>query len=776
MGPAHGSSALRSVVRPYVCPSCLVQTVAARNQQYRQLSNRNTTSSPSTRTSRALQSPRKGASESRARTRQRNTSRHFSHATPKLLPNGNNALASRSAINAPSTVPTELRDLHQQLSLLEEKASSYVDLSQLKLALRSLESEDPIVRIAFVGLGEKGYQAARKLVRILCADALGEEAEWEQKLLQVNKDGGSLLLRYGENGQLGARTGAVDEMQIPSLFLKKGNLEILINGLNPAATTGAEESGLEDSLLVPTLTIPGAGRVGFVRFPVHKTVVVAEGVSGALEVGRLPAFGDGKMVHAALNLPLRLTAAVEDASTVDIDLAAHALSLFRASNSNGAQFSSEWQASRVGSVSSWIAAAADPSKGTHGVKPAVGDLVSGLLNRTSNSVSAAESSARSSSTSLTVPELRRAALQQAIAAWSEKSHSDLQYNLAHALLSPTWRRTVWWRLFWRIDEVSISASDVMIRGWLVEAEQNLAWLSGRVSEAGLASAAELKADSEDSVEGLTELPEEGLRAETDGFKSQRVAGEEKAAETLTSLGAAVLKRPPPVFIPVSARDGRNAIFDPPWPQTIHLAREQTLYRAVPALHLKAQVLMLSSLSTIGGSGALGAWLWLASGGTMIYEAGAVAALGLVWGLRRLQGKWSQERNAFVNTVVENGRTVLADVEARLRRLVESGGRVNVKEDETKEWNAARQGVRGVQQALAKLGETQNAVDFTERHFHEGLRDQYGPGYRHDPAAQFQYYGGWDGYAGRAVTDDWRQQFMDMQREGRYQMPYYGGFW
>ncbi|EGP85128.1 uncharacterized protein MYCGRDRAFT_75102 [Zymoseptoria tritici IPO323] len=663
-GPRIGSSALRSAVRPYVCPSCLVQTAAARKQQHRQLSNRNTTSSPSTHTSRALQSSRRRASELRARTRQPNTPRHFSHATPKLLPSGKAALASRSAINAPSTVPTELRDLHQQLSLLEEKASSYVDLSRLKLALRSLESEDPIVRIAFVGLGEKGYQAARKLVRILCADALGEEAEWERNLLQANKDGGSLLLRYGEdNGQLGARSGAVEEMQIPSLFLKKWNLEILINGLNPAATTGSEESGLEDSLLVPTLTIPGAGRVGFVRFPVHKTVVVAEGVSGALELGRLPSFGDGTMVHAALNLPLRLTAAVEDASTMDIDLADHALALFRASNSNGAQFSSEWQASRVGSVSSWIAAAADPSKGTNGVKSAVGDLVSGVLARTTDSISAAESIARSLSTSLTVPEMRRADLQQAITAWSEKSHRDLQYNLAHALLSPTWRRTVWWRLFWRIDEVSISASDVMIRGWLVEAEQNLAWLSGR---------------------------------------SQRVPPEEKAAETSTGLGAAVLKRPPPVFIPISAQDGRNAIFDPPWPQTIHLAREQTLYRAVPALHRKAQVLMLSSLSTIGGSGALGAWLWVASGGTMIYEAGAVAALGLVWGLRRLQGKWSQERNVFVNTVVENGRTVLADVEARLRRLVETGGRVNVKEDETKEWNAARQGVRSVEQAMAKL--------------------------------------------------------------------------
>jgi hypothetical protein len=617
-------------------------------------------------------------------------------------------LASRSAVNAPITVAPELRELHQQLSLLEDKASSYVDLSRLKLALRSLESENPVVRVAFLGLGEKGYQAARKLVRVLCADALGEETEWERKLLQVGQDSGSLLLRYGEdNNPLGSRTGAVEELAIPSLFLKKWNLEILVTGLNAAATTSAEESGLEDSLLVPALTIPGAGRVGFVRYPVHKTVVIAEGVSGALEFGRLPSLGEGKMMHAALNIPLRLTApAGETGSTIDIDLAAHALSLFRASNSNGAQFSSEWQASSVGNVSSWIAAAADSRNATNGMKPAVDDLVSGIIARTVTSITAAEASARELSTSRTVHTRSRASLQQAIAAWSEKSHRDLQVNLALALLSSTWKRTVWWRLFWRIDEVSLSASDVLIRGWLVEAEQNLAWLSGRVIEAGLASSAELKAEGEDSVmEATPALPGLESRNDADGYKPQQILSKEKgAAEGSKSLTAAVLKQPPPVFIPIEAGEKRNAIFDPPWPQTIHMAREQALYRNVPALHRKAQVLMLSSLSTIGGSSALGVWLFFASSGTMLYEGGAIAALGLVWALRRLQGKWSRDRNEFVNTIAENGRSVLADVEARLRRLVETGGRINVQEAEKREWSAARQGVRGVQEALLKLGE------------------------------------------------------------------------
>lgn len=57
-------------------------------------------------------------------------------------------LASRTAINAPLDVPPRLKELHQALDALKSDAASYVNLSRLQLALRGLESEDPVVRVA----------------------------------------------------------------------------------------------------------------------------------------------------------------------------------------------------------------------------------------------------------------------------------------------------------------------------------------------------------------------------------------------------------------------------------------------------------------------------------------------------------------------------------------------------------------------------------------------------------------------------------------------------
>lgn len=602
------------------------------------------------------------------------------------------SLASRTAINAPSTVAPELRELHQTLLLLQEKASSYVELSRIQLAMRSLESEDPVTRIAFLGLGAKGQLAARKLVRALLADALGDEAEWERTLLQ-SEDGSNILLRYGEVGEdSGVQRGGnavVKEVRIPSPFLKRYNIEILVSGLNLSSTKlGAQE--LEQSLLDPALTIPGAGRVGFVRFPVHKAVLVAEGVAGAVDFGRLPAgVVDEKNIHAILNLPRR-TEDGDSSAAIDIDLATHALSLFRTSVSNGAQFSSEWQTSRMSNLTSWIATATSTQSN---LKLAARDLISNITSHATSSISAAESAALTASTSLTVPDVKRKSLQTAIASWSEEAHRDLQANLSTALVSPTWKRTTWWRLFWRIDEVTLSASDVLRRGWLVEAEQSLAWLSGRVVEAGVATAEELKAES-----NTTGLLDATLKDEVKEYKS--IQGEDVPVQKMETV--AELMQLPPMLARVKQESGIDAFFDPPWPQTIHLARQQMLHCVVPNMHRRAQVLMLSSLSTIGGTAALGAWLWVASGGVALYEAGAVASLGLVWSLRRLQKKWGKDREDFVGVVKEDGRRVLGDVEGRLTRLVGDGGRVGVREEDVKEWAVAREAVEAVTAAQDQI--------------------------------------------------------------------------
>lgn len=481
----------------------------------------------------------------------------------------------------------------------------------------------------------------------------------------------------------------VKEVKLPSPFLKRWNLEILISGLN-LSSTSLSAHDLEQSLLDPALTIPGAGRVGFVRFPVHKAVLVAEGVAGAVDFGRLPSgVVDGKNIHAVLNLPRRAEDGASDAA-IDVDLAAHALSLFRTSVSNGAQFSSEWQTSRMSNLTSWIATATSSS---NELKLAANDLISNITSHAASSIAAAEASAHANSTSLTVPDTKRKSLQAAVASWSEEAHRDLQANLSTSLVSPTWKRTTWWRLFSRIDEVSLSASDVLRRGWLVEAEQSLAWLSGRVVEAGVASAEELKAES-----NTTGLLDATLKDEVKEYKS--IQGEDVPVQQMETV--AELMQLPPMLARVKQESGIDAMFDPPWPQTIHLARQQMLHRVVPNMHRRAQVLMLSSLSTIGGTSALGAWLWVASGGVALYEAGAVASLGLVWSLRRLQKKWSKEREDFVGVVKEDGRRVLGDVEGRLTRLVDDGGRVGVREEDVKEWATAREAVEAVTAAQVAI--------------------------------------------------------------------------
>lgn len=57
-------------------------------------------------------------------------------------------VASVTAINAQRDIPPAFQKLHASLSVLEHEAAVYVNLSQLKLALRGLESENAVTRVA----------------------------------------------------------------------------------------------------------------------------------------------------------------------------------------------------------------------------------------------------------------------------------------------------------------------------------------------------------------------------------------------------------------------------------------------------------------------------------------------------------------------------------------------------------------------------------------------------------------------------------------------------
>ena len=56
--------------------------------------------------------------------------------------------ASVTAVNARRDTPPKFRVLHESLKALESEAAVYLNSSQLRLALRGLESENSVTRIA----------------------------------------------------------------------------------------------------------------------------------------------------------------------------------------------------------------------------------------------------------------------------------------------------------------------------------------------------------------------------------------------------------------------------------------------------------------------------------------------------------------------------------------------------------------------------------------------------------------------------------------------------
>lgn len=173
-------SSQSSASRPFVCPSC-------RFKQARALSDGSARSKPH---------GNRKALWNTLRTRTASTT------------------ASVTAVNARREIPTRFQKVHESLKALETEAPVYINLSQLRLALRGLESENAVTRIAGktcpndgIGwseslantravLGLSGHNGPRRLARALLADPLGQEQQWEKQLTADDNDERAILLRY----------------------------------------------------------------------------------------------------------------------------------------------------------------------------------------------------------------------------------------------------------------------------------------------------------------------------------------------------------------------------------------------------------------------------------------------------------------------------------------------------------------------------------------------------------------------------------------------------
>jgi hypothetical protein len=581
-------------------------------------------------------------------------------------------------------------------------------------------------------------------------DAAAALKRWQASAPEVREEYVCLLVlllildRYGAEDDILPTNPLVNELNIPSRVLEKNNLEILITTLNtsngPHIT--ADPSGLAEAILVPPLQTPVAssGRTGFVRYPVHKAIVVGEGIQGCLDFGRISnalevttlgvSGAQQRLIQVALSVP-RDTPRTQTNDTglispVDIDQAGVALDLFREDVANSAIFNTKWQASNIQSIIKFLASdPMDPITGDAvGLRPTLESHIRSTLDSAAEAIALSEQTANKAVLSNSIPDHTRQEISQAITAWAQHAHTDLQVSLANALDSRSWRRTTWSRLLWRVDDVGVAAEELLRSHWLLDAESTLAFLAGRIEQVGFFR----------SKSGVANFnPDYAMQASDrvlDPKTGKVISGERAmlAPSQAASASASTkgffgkfftdkVRQPTPADLlnthaltaKVVETGGIDIFHSRPWPLAIHFTRQKLLHTLVPSLQSRAQSLLAQSLTTISATSALGIWLYIATSGSMLAESGAIAALGLVWTLRRLQKKWEGERETWEAEVREHGRVVLSEVEDVLRSVVRENERGVLRLSDKEDWSRARGALREVKKALGDVEHVEEKV-------------------------------------------------------------------
>lgn len=308
-------------------------------------------------------------------------------------------------------------------------------------------------------------------------------------------------------------------------------------------------------------------------------------------------------------------------SFVDIDRAGAALDKIRESVQNATEYERGWNASGVQPVVDWLGSSSQAAN-QEALNPALVPLIESLLNAAEEGVSLRDAKAIQDQAVGVAPEEVRSELERGVAIWAERGHSELRSSLEAGFASPRWRGLAWWKLFWRVDDVSMITSEILEKRFLRRAERECIWTSGKYQQAGL-------------LDDATPVPAEST---TDSTPAKSVP--------------------------------------PPWPTQIPDIRTRLLTTTVPSLQALAQRLVLFSVSTTTLTSALSALTYVSVPSASVYESCTLSAIGLIYSLRRQQKKWDVARGFWEDEVREEGRTSLLETEALLRKIVrEGGGRV-----------------------------------------------------------------------------------------------------
>ena len=526
-------------------------------------------------------------------------------------------------------------ELEEALVNLQKHAPNYVNLSRIQLALNGLRQQrgHESIRVAILGVkdGPGEGNTAKEVLRLLLADPLKPEEDWEKEI-EGHDLSQPLIVRVGPEKPRETsftRGSLLHEVNVSSAVLNGHNVELLLMDTNPPINRREQDTveAFEDAALVPTVDIPtsNTGRYTPITTPVHKALFVAAGFRGAASLASNPALEKSTVVTAAVNLPTYKPDEVEAATlpftTVDVATAGAGLKIVREDLRAAIEFEHLWFRSNIPKLVEWLKldtlATTDDT-----TKPPVKILIASVLANASLAVDR-DLDVRSGQVSSTSPASIRK-LRSNLEIWAEGAHGELQQELDLAFSSQRWRRLRWWKLFWRVDDVGMFTTDIITQRFLKAAEKKSIFLAGQMHEAGIHS-------------GPVTSP--------------------KPQESTTPDAAQSLEGEPTTTKPATSR----------WPVNIATTRNYLQAETIPALQALAQKLVMQTLSTSGLTSSLGALVYFGTLTTTVYEAGAVAALGIVWSMKRMQKQWETARDFWEGEVREEGRKAVRNTENEFSR-------------------------------------------------------------------------------------------------------------
>ncbi|KAI8627684.1 hypothetical protein F5Y19DRAFT_161886 [Xylariaceae sp. FL1651] len=529
------------------------------------------------------------------------------------------------------------KELESALLDLQKHAANYINLSRLQLALNGLRQKPghESIRVALLGLtnGSDSSKTVKEVLRLLLADPLKDPETWEQEVRQHDL-AQPMIVRIGAEDPaanstiVSTRGNLFHEVHVSSTALNSHSLKILLANTNPflPAPDNVAIDGFEDAVLVPTVDIPTSdtGRYTPITTPVHKALIVTDGILGAASVVSMPTSEDSNVLKYAVNIPEYKPAETNSLpfTPIDTNTASTGLELIRKNLGNAIEFEHLWFQSNIPKLVEWFKA--DILTTPDGItKPPVRKLIASLLRNTSAAVQAEEARRLGSSTSPTTSHSSSSTLRKELEDWAESAHSELQEQLDLAFSSKRWRKLGWWKLFWRVDDVGMLSNDILTQRFLPRADRSSIFLAGQMKEAGV------------SFGPIQNSPE----------SDTSVVAFDQSSTVVSKLDSD------------AASTGTNK-----WPTNIPAARAYLQMETVPALQALAQKLVLQTLTTSGLTTALGALVYIGTLTTTLYEAGAVATLGIVWSMKRMQKQWETARKFWEGEVREEGRKAVRGVE------------------------------------------------------------------------------------------------------------------